>query len=759
MVCLTGTTAWARSIDDLSLTERVALAIYNTSNPADAHTPDNVGSIVDKIVKDDPDSPRKWTYKFYKTFGEYKAPGYFGIRKTNLKKLKKPKGEGWYELGIIQSLGGKIWFRQNPRNNGKYDEIRVDCLESGYQLAVAMRRPIGENRDTARKEMVSRLESFYKNADHYQVFDRIKLYLELNRELEADEQMTPGDKVSFRLKLENNSPKKIFGVKVLLSCVEEARDHNVLRFTDKPDQTWFDTDAGEINPGRNHTFEDVINVEIADEKNKWIQKYLIKGEPGAIAKREKPSPELSVEHFFHARVKVAYTPGSYEDLMDKPIPFRKKGDKKNLALTYPDLSEIAGTPTSGDVEEADYHRRGDRNWCHLNDENIRTVAIRAARYNVEAPGGQYYGEFPDDAGTVAHNIADFVYDALMPKDGESGIHLDFSLAKMVLDGEIVPENAKEQEKRTKPKFICSSHSLFFGALLRSLGFCVREANMTMNLRIARSYYQDAASQAWFDNDWQFFALWPGPGPRLDPKDYYGFITPTYNMWVGVKPYVSTETDPKKHKSRFNMSKDQMNASPCWRYEGWGDSDGFFPGVDLATPAAQKPKPLMVYTLRSLITGILTQSDGKRIGASKRIDPNNYKPFMKHYKQGFPGLISEIKNAWYYPEDLPVYPIAGDPAAMIKLPQLIIVRVSGRDDNNGHTLTITGIDNGHFQVNADYIDPEGKQHHIGSYHSEITAGERMTIKGSDFHSPAAVPAVKLPAPEESGESGEWKTIVD
>jgi hypothetical protein len=575
---------------------------------------------------------------------------------------------------------------------------------------------------------------------------RISVHLELADE--PDGMITPADEVTLRLVVKNESQKDILGVKASVDVEEKLRSYKAVTFsrgngTGPVEIKWNKV----IKPGATQPIDESFKVQIADENNEWIQKNLI-SKSGHVMDG-KPFPELNVKEIFVAKISVSTAPNEFKKVMDEKILIRRKGERTIVPLAYPDLESLTGKAPSRSLQEANYHKRGDTHWCHLDSDRIRAVAIRAARYTEKKvvenksvmdaitafnpiTGDEIIGvtaeykAFPDDIQSVVTNVVNFVHRSFFPKQAGNPAKLDIDIAEWILSGKIAPENWIQQKKAGRNPFICVSHSYFLGSLLRALGIPVREAF------VYEYYYrffpaQDAASEVWYNKKWNFFALFHQNYPMTDSQEYLKKV-PFYRVWVGVSAYTGTG------KSRFNMIHKDLENSDCWRYKGVGDKSGFY--LDM-----WGFKDLIIYWIFSPVNAVLTLPDGRKVGAVNSIDLKTYQPFKIGQPISSSGIVNQIKHAYYYPEGVEVYPISEDSSSMEKMKQTFILPAKSIDERNEHTLTLIGTGSGAYNVKGSFIDSEGTVHDLGSYHGEIREGEKVVIQGNDLK-PQATPVASM-----------------
>ncbi len=603
------------------------------------------------------------------------------------------------------------------------------------------------------------------DTDGYQVFDRIAVKLVLK---DDDNQLTPADKAELNLFIKNISSKKIKAVRTHFEVAKELKDAGVIKIVTKPDLWWTNKD---IAPGEVCQLTREAKIEIACERNRWVYKHLIEGTPGMRTNVKKPFPELGIKDMFRLKLHVSYAHREFEEGYNNLISVTEKDTGKVVLLAYPDLSKLVGQP-SGSRSELEYYKTGDPQWTSPGHALIRAVALRAARYGGNEDGvldklatphpekqlvspadplnweGMTNADdkknflFPEkDPDKIVKYVVDFVHQELMPKGCPKTPITAQGLATRIWQGWWGPK---------ADFFICQEHSFLLGSLLRALGICAREINVITYLAPIKRVplwfscvEQDAASEVFYNNKWNFFGLFTleeNERPFTSHVKHYGEYLNAYEMWAGVE---RLEGNIPRFRLKAGASSIDMYKSRAWKYMGWGTRLGFeeteVPPYGEATFGTGS-NPYLIYWWNSPLVSMIKMADGKRIGASAPVDPAEFRSFLYNPAKKPANMVAEISGAYYFPEDFKFYPDASDAASATLTKQTIFVPVGSASDRSGHKIRMVGTGNGHYSINCAYLSKAGDFEIVGEYHGEIREGERIEISGSDLRvPPAAVPA--------------------
>ena len=439
---------------------------------------------------------------------------------------------------------------------------------------------------------------------------------------DRDDKLTPADEALFQLKIKNLFQNKISNLLVKGWLVGEIGKNEVIWFPEQSEKDgknkFFLLYRAPIKPGESADME--IAIRVAGETNRWVFEKLIKGTTDGKNHNQKPSPELS---FPLGKVVHLTITGKLHHDSGEPTEFQFKNElpvwngKKELELSYPDLSKLAGKPPNASSKNLKYYRMGDPAWCHPGNEFVRAVAIRAARYGdrddqkallkkTSMPKGNLVEKgdpdpdgplFPEkDAGKVVSNVVNFVHQSLLPKGcPKDDSWRDHTISSHILKGNLGPGKRRlqknwnteqekiwgtEEEKSKMAVFICVEHSFLLGSLLRALGFCVREVNFmtipnTLLLLLNRSYAtiglvermpgyaQDAGTEVFYtdgkNDPWHFFGLFSDE-PFRNHQNHYPRWHTAYEMWVGAARWTG-----KGH--RFHMGSIITEKGFSWPEKG------------------------------------------------------------------------------------------------------------------------------------------------------------------------------------------------
>jgi hypothetical protein len=316
-------------------------------------------------------------------------------------------------------------------------------------------------------------------------------------------------------------------------------------------------------------------------------------------------------------------------------------------------------------------------------------------------------------------VAYFVHDSLYEKLVDKPVTPSHKIAERIWKGEfgpLGPDGAKPGNF-----FMCQDHSFMLGSILRALGIAVREVNV-MELTTPWSYQQDACSEVWHNHRWNFWGLFSDAGTNDEPfrdhwKHYAGYIF-KYDLYVG-------SIRNKGYQSRFHMSRGNMDSSPIWKYIGAGARSGFY-NMD------ERPEWMsVVYWAFSPVAAKVVLPDGRSIGASVALDPEEFRKYVFEGGKKPEALINEIEGASYYPEGMVVYPDASDKSSAIKMKQSILVPVKHVNELNDHKLVLKGTGDGPYEIKVSYVSPAGKAEYLASVKGMARKGKTITHAGTEF----------------------------
>jgi hypothetical protein len=286
-------------------------------------------------------------------------------------------------------------------------------------------------------------------------------------------------------------------------------------------------------------------------------------------------------------------------------------------------------------------------------------------------------------------------------------------AEQIWKGEFGPDKIKEGNY-----FICQEHSFLLGSMLRALGIAVREVNI-MEQTTPWTLQQDACSEVWHNHRWNFWGLFYNEPFRDHWKHYAGYIL-KYDLYVG-----SARSDD--YRPRFHMTRNDMDTSLLWEYVGAGSRSGFY-NADVRHEIVLGSA---IYWALSPVVAKVVLPDGRSIGASVALDPEEFRKYVFEGGKKPEGLINEIEGASYYPEGMMVYPNAADKKSAIRMNQSIVVPVKHVNELKDHKLVLKGTGNGPYEIKASYVSSVGEPASLGSVKGMAQMGKTMTHAGTEF----------------------------
>jgi hypothetical protein len=313
---------------------------------------------------------------------------------------------------------------------------------------------------------------------------------------DEDEQLAPADEALLRFEIKNVSRKvNLSAIKVEAAFQGDLRDKKVIHFLGENAEGQL-TRSNDQTLGPDDTWKFDARIRVAGETNEWIFRNLIQTDVGGRQDDRKPSPEKGVELKDAIQVKVSgevqsevETRRTRKELFEGTAAIWK--GEKVQRLCYPDLTKLAGMPP-GSPDSIDYYQRGDVHFSRPGNQLVRAIAFRAARYGgsekallakksifsdqlspmgEQDPNGPLFPE--NDVQRVVHNVVKFVHQALMPKNWPKTLLNDHLIAEEIWLGKYGPGKGNDQGF-----FICQEHSYLLGSLLRALGICTREVNIS-----------------------------------------------------------------------------------------------------------------------------------------------------------------------------------------------------------------------------------------------------------------------------------------
>jgi hypothetical protein len=562
--------------------------------------------------------------------------------------------------------------------------------------------------------------------------------------VDKDNQLTPADTANLRFEIKNASADK--PIKSLWAEVRLKGDimqAEALWIADKLKKDFFTALLNiELAPGATWDFS--CEIQVATERNQWIFNNIIKN----TGNDSKPSPEKQFSLASLVDLKIT-TPneigGGSKVLHEGFIPVTLGA--KTASLKYPDLTKLAGRPLAS-PENLDYYTRGDKDYSHPGNTYIRALAFRAARYPYNEIGdaampsaGQLVAKgdpkkagpiFPEkkDVREIVKSVAYFVHDSLYEKRVDKSVVHSHTTAEQIWKGEFGPDKTKEGNY-----FICQEHSFLLGSMLRALGIAVREVNVMeivapLPLPYLPNVQQDACSEVWHNHRWNFWGLFSSSATNDEPfrdhwKHYAGYIF-KYDLYVGSMR--SEDSRP-----RFHMSRGEMDNSRIWKYIGAGARDGFY-NMDVRHELMG-----IVYWALSPVVAKVVLPDGRSIGASVALDPEEFRKYVFEGGKKPEGLVNEIKGASYFPEGMMVYPNAADKSSAIRMKQSIVVPVKHVNEFKDHKLVLKGTGDGPYEIKVSYVSFADKAEFLGAVKGMAQKGKTMAHSGTEFGLPSIAAA--------------------
>ena len=550
----------------------------------------------------------------------------------------------------------------------------------------------------------------------------VRIFLE-----DKDDQLTPADKADLRFEIKNTSTDK--PIKSLWAEVRlkgEIIQAGALWITDKLKKDFFTALYNiELAPGATWDFS--CEIQVATERNQWIFNHIINNMNNDL----KPSPEKQFSLASLVDLKIT-TPNERGDgskvLHEGFIPVNIGAN--TASLMYPDLTKLAGRPLAS-PENLDYYTRGDKYYSHPGNTYIRALSFRAARYPYNEIGdaampadsqlvakgdpenpGPLFPEGKDVRGIV-ESVAYFVHDSLYDKRVDKSVVPSHATAEQIWKGEFGPDKTKEGNY-----FICQEHSFLLGSMLRALGIAVREVNV-MEQTTPWTIQQDACSEVWHNHRWNFWGLFYNEPFHDHWKHYAGYIL-KYDLYVG-------SARSEDYRPRFHMTRNEMDTSLLWEYVGAGGRSGFY-NADVRHEIVLGSA---VYWALSPVVAKVVLPDGRSIGASVALDPDEFRKYVFEGGKKPEGLINEIEGARYYPEGMMVYPNAADKKSAIRMKQSIVVPVKHLNELKEHKLVLKGTGNGPYEIKASYVSSAGEALSLGSVKGMAQKGKTVTHAGTEF----------------------------
>ena len=195
----------------------------------------------------------------------------------------------------------------------------------------------------------------------------------------------------------------------------------------------------------------------------------------------------------------------------------------------------------------DYWETGKNNELTAEQKKkLKEQAQNAARYS--GKDGKYNKDFPRkskdgkptkeiDHGKLVSNVKKYVGQGYPNNDNPKVPSPYRSLGHMIDVGG-TPENPKlppDGKKSKEPKWVCHNVANYMAALMRELGYPVREVNMYLSQK-GKYNYQSAAIQIWFEGKWHFADPFTCTyDPQAAAEAFNGYTNLRTIYWDGTEP--------------------------------------------------------------------------------------------------------------------------------------------------------------------------------------------------------------------------------
>jgi len=151
---------------------------------------------------------------------------------------------------------------------------------------------------------------------------------------------------------------------------------------------------------------------------------------------------------------------------------------------------------------------------------------------------------------------------------------------------------------------------------------------------------------------------------------------------------------------------------------------------------------IVYWAFSPVVAKIVLPDGRSIGSSVALDPEEFRKYVFKGGKKPEGLINEIEGASYFPEGMMVYPDASDKTSAIRMKQSIVVPVKRVNELKDHKLVLKGTGDGPYEIKVSYVSPASKASSLGSVRGMARKGKTMTHAGTEFEVASIAETVAL-----------------
>jgi hypothetical protein len=328
------------------------------------------------------------------------------------------------------------------------------------------------------------------------------------------------------------------------------------------------------------------------------------------------------------------------------------------------------------ADKRDYWEKGqNKDLTQAQRDKLADECSKAGKYNRKTKS--YSDDFPRakdgkvDHGAVLRNAKEYVHDKLSPARDVEGVSAPARGLGAMIDLDSSPENPAYPpdnpdgagHKLSAPDWVCINQAEYLAAVMRCLGYPVREVNVKLTkwldwLHLNQVDYQEAAIQVWFGGKWHFadpFHCIFDPACVLD--SYSTFKRWLLYVWDGTtKPpdYLpvpndghaggwkrESETGNDLQKRFYSLAPGAAAPNALVRSDGWHSAAVYssdpaphwIPGVVIAATSAEQGTP--VEARLSLVDDQGRISDGVRReipGADRSIGGTRI-PFVKGLTSG------------------------------------------------------------------------------------------------------------------------------
>jgi PKD repeat protein len=256
-----------------------------------------------------------------------------------------------------------------------------------------------------------------------------------------------------------------------------------------------------------------LSGQVANEANPTIDQSIIRTPGGTVPLKGAVGVELTYNTSSGSNVDLVYQLDLQKDL--NPA-------QGTWSITYPDFSIITGKTDPSQPDENGYYLKGDANFHHPNDPDVRRYAMIAARAG---------GPLPDDPAQVMENVYSYVT-GLLGSDDPANLDSDTTVVQKIDDGILVPGARAE-------KYICIGQTYFLSSLSRTLGLPSRELTIALANPVSQNasgawtvdYVQEGATEVWYNSSWHLYDTWL----KVRQLDDYLLQKYGYQAWYANSP--------------------------------------------------------------------------------------------------------------------------------------------------------------------------------------------------------------------------------